>query len=419
MRREGRLRARVLRSLAGDEVVAELYARGADAEAVRAIVAQGMGMALLVGPVPLEEAQELRRLASREGAIAVLARPAGRQDPGRADVVLMGSPEELTAIAAQAGGAVSLRIAMAMRRGEQTAPRFLSCRGRELAVGERTLIMGILNTTPDSFSGDGLGNDAAAAIARGKQMVADGADILDVGGESTRPGAEPVALEEELRRVLPVIEGLAAEVDVPLSIDTYKAEVARQALATGAAIVNDISGLHYDEAMARVAAEFGAGVIIMHILGTPRDMQQDPRYGDLVGEISDYLEEGIVRAEAAGLSRQHLVVDPGFGFGKTVAHNLDMLRHLREFRCLGCPVMIGPSRKSTIGKLLGDLPPQERVEGTAAAVALAIAAGADIVRVHDVKEMVRVARVADAVVRVKHEAPPGSEHLWAHQQEQH
>lgn len=418
MRSDDRLRARVLDSVASDEVVAELYARGADAEAVRAIVARGQGRAMLLGPLPLEEAQALRGAAQNVGAWAVLTRPAGRQDPGRADLVIMGAAEELSAVASQAAGEVGHRMSAALQGFLLPPERALSCRGRQVPLGEKTLIMGVINVTPDSFSGDGLYGNVAAAIEQGKQMVADGADILDVGGESTRPGAEPVSVEEEIARVRPVISGLAAETGAVVSIDTYKSAVAREGLAAGGAMVNDISGLHADESMAQVAAEAGAAVVVMHIRGTPRDMQKDPRYADVIGEISDYLEEGIERAEAAGLARDQIVVDPGFGFGKQVEHNLDLLRHLREFRCLGCAVMIGTSRKSTIGKLLGDLPPNQRLEGTAATVALAIAAGADIVRVHDVREMARVVRVADAVVRVKHEPPPGSEHKWAHQRDQ-
>ncbi|MGD0114128.1 MAG: dihydropteroate synthase [Armatimonadota bacterium] len=415
MRPECKPRARILDSVAADEVVAELYARGADAEAVRAIVARGMARAMLVGPLKLEDAQALRKAAAEAGGLAVMTRPAGRQDPGRADVVVMAPTEKLSAVADGLGGETGERMRAAMAGFFAPVQRVLRCRGRDLALGAKTLVMGIINVTPDSFSGDGLGGNTAAAIAQGTQMVADGADILDVGGESTRPGADPVSIEDEIARVLPVIGGLTREVDVPISIDTYKCSVAAAALAKGASIVNDISGLRFDTNMANAAAEAGAAVIAMHIRGTPRDMQKDPKYDDVIGEISEYLEESIALAEAAGLTRDRIVVDPGFGFGKTLEHNLELLRRLREFRSLGCAVMIGTSRKSSIGKLLGDAPADERIMGTAATVALAIAAGADIVRVHDVKEMVQVARVADAVVRVQHEPPAGSEHKWAHQ----
>jgi len=409
------LRARVLDSIARDEVIGELQARGADRDVVQAVVGRGLGRAMLVGPLPLEEAQVLRRAAGEAGATAALTKVAGRADPSRVEVVLMGSMEQLAAAAEQIGGEIGARIDAA-RRGFALPPqRTLKCRDRELALGERTLVMGIINVTPDSFSGDGVVGDAAA-IAQGKRMVADGANILDVGGESTRPGSEPVEVEEELARVLPVVEGLAAEVDVPISIDTYKSRIAKEALSKGASIVNDISGLHADEEMAKVAAEAGAAVVVMHIQGTPRDMQEKPKYADVIGEISDYLEEGIARAEAAGIGRDQIIVDPGIGFGKTLEHNLEILRRLRELRCLGCPVMVGTSRKSMIGMIL-DVPMEERLEGTAATVALAVAGGADIVRVHDVREMVRVARVADAIARVKYEKPE-SDHEWADKREE-
>jgi len=410
-----RFRARVLDSVAGDEVLAELWARGADKDVVQAVLRRGLCRAMLVGPLPFEEAQALRQAVKQAGATAVLAKPAGRADPARVEVVVMGAMEQLAAAAAGMRGEVGSRMEQARRNFVAPAQRVLRCRGRQLPLGEKTLIMGIVNVTPDSFSGDGLGGDAQAAIAHGKRMVSEGADILDIGGESTRPGSEPVSVEQELGRVLPVLEALAAEVDVPISIDTYKSSVAKRALASGASIANDISGLHADEEMAGVVAGAGAAVVVMHIRGAPRDMQQDPRYADVIGEISDYLEEGIARAEAAGLTRDQIVVDPGIGFGKKLEHNLEILRRLREFRCLGCPVMVGTSRKSMIGMIL-DLPVEQRLEGTAATVALAIQAGADIVRVHDVKKMARVARVADAIVRVKHEVPE-SEHTWADRQE--
>lgn len=415
MRGDSRLRARVLDSTARDEVVAELYARGADAEAVQHVVARGLGRAMLVGPLLLEQAQALREQARQAGALAALTRVAGRSDPARVEVVIMGPVEALRRVAAAAKGDAGAGMSAALEAYLAPPVRVLRCRGREIALGERTIVMGILNLTPDSFSGDGLAGNVSLAVERARQMVEDGAHVLDVGGESTRPGADPVGLEEELARVLPVIERLTAELDVPVSIDTYKSAVAREALARGAAIVNDISGLHADEDMAKTAADAGAAVIVMHIQGTPRDMQANPRYADVIGEISDYLAEGIARAEAAGIARDQIVVDPGIGFGKKLEHNLEILRRLREFRSLGCPVLVGTSRKSMIGAIL-DLPPDQRVEGTAATVALAIAAGADMVRVHDVKEMARVAGVADAIVRVRHEPPP-EDHGWAGQGE--
>ncbi len=282
-----------------------------------------------------------------------------------------------------------------------TAGQFL-CGRRALRFGERTLVMGVLNVTPDSFSGDGLLTGPGwldRVVEAGRRMVQEGADLLDVGGESTRPGAEPVPLEEELRRVVPAVEALREAVEVPISVDTTKAEVARQALQAGADLVNDISALRFDPDMARVVAEAGCGVVLMHMKGTPKDMQRNPQYADVVAEVREFLAERLRWADQQGISRDRVVLDPGFGFGKRPEHNLALVRNLRVFRDLGCPVLLGPSRKSTIGVVVGGLPPAERVEGTAAVVALAVAYGADVVRVHDVRVMARVVRMADAVVR--------------------
>jgi dihydropteroate synthase len=271
-----------------------------------------------------------------------------------------------------------------------------------LRFGERTLVMGVLNVTPDSFSGDGLLREdrwLEATVARAREMVAEGADLLDVGGESTRPGADPVPLEEELRRVIPAIEALVATVDVPLSVDTMKAEVARQALRKGAWMVNDISALRADPGMARVVADAGCPVVLMHMKGTPKDMQLDPRYDDVVAEVRAFLAERIAHARCHGIPEDRIVIDPGFGFGKRPVHNLELVRGLRALRALGCPILLGPSRKSTIGKILSGAPPHERLEGTIAMCVLAAAYGADIVRVHDVRPVVRALRVTDAVVR--------------------
>lgn len=261
---------------------------------------------------------------------------------------------------------------------------------------DRTLVMGILNVTPDSFSDGGDYLDPAAALVRARTMVAEGADIIDVGGESTRPGAEPVTLDREMRRVLPVVEVLTESLDVPLSIDTYKSELARAALQLGAQIINDISGLRFDAKMASVVSYFDASVIIMHMKGTPGNMQIDPNYDDLMGDLEQFLLEQIDVARRAGISDGRIVIDPGLGFGKTVAGNFMILNSLQRLVQLGFPVLVGPSRKSFIGKAL-DLPVDDRLEGTASAVTTAILNGARIVRVHDVKEMKRVAKMTDAI----------------------
>ena len=270
--------------------------------------------------------------------------------------------------------------------------------GETLYNGSRPLIMGILNITPDSFYPGSRYQDAARAVEKALEMVEQGADIIDIGGESSRPGAEPLPLDEELSRVIPVIESLAARTSIPISIDTYKPEVARAALDAGAGIINDITGLA-DERMRALAAERKTPSIIMHMLGDPRTMQENPVYQDVVSEIMAFHRERIALAVEAGLPREYLIVDPGIGFGKTAEHSLEILRKLRDFKSLGLPILIGTSRKAFIGKALGGAAPSERIFGTAATVALSIQNGANIIRVHDVSEMSQVVRMTDAVVR--------------------
>ncbi len=266
--------------------------------------------------------------------------------------------------------------------------------GEKLAWGVRTYVMGIINLTPDSFSGDGLGSGdglIAAAVELALRFQDEGADILDLGAESTRPGHQKVSLEEELQRLLPALEAVANRVELPISVDTHKAAVARRAVDAGAVIINDIWGLKAEPQLAQVAAETGAGLVLMH-------NQTGTEYRDLLPDVISSLRGSVAAALEAGVPKENIIVDPGVGFGKTPDHNLAVLAGLEELKTIGHPILVGTSRKSTLGLLL-DLPPDQRVEGTAATVALAIAGGADIVRVHDVKEMVRVCRVADAVVR--------------------
>ena len=262
--------------------------------------------------------------------------------------------------------------------------------------GLRTYVMGVVNVTPDSFSGDGLGGNVSAALEQAVQFQADGADIIDLGGESTRPpvlysGAAPISAAEEISRVVPAIEALAGVLEIPISIDTYKAEVARAAIAAGASMVNDVWGFRRDPEMARVVAAADVPVVLMH-------NQNHTRYGDLVPDVIRELASMKKEAVSQGVRNENIILDPGMGFGKTAEHNLEVLRRLGEFRKLNAPILVGMSRKSTIGYVL-DLPVDERLEGTAATVALSIAFGSDIVRVHDVREMIRVARMSDAVVR--------------------
>ncbi len=281
----------------------------------------------------------------------------------------------------------------------------ISCGGKVLDLGLRTHIMGILNVTPDSFSDGGRYVDTERALAHAREMTAAGADIIDIGGESTRPGAQPLSEDEELRRIVPVIERLSAELVVPISVDTYKSGVAKKALDAGASIVNDISGLRFSPDMARIASDYGAAVVVMHIKGTPRDMQQNPVYDDVIGEIMAYLETGIEIAAKGGVDPENILLDPGIGFGKTLEHNLAILNRLDEFRGLGRPIVLGTSRKKFIGSVLDVPVPEQRIDGTAATVALGIERGASVVRVHDVARMVQVARMTDAIVRAnsKHE----------------
>jgi len=269
------------------------------------------------------------------------------------------------------------------------------CGTTEFRWGERTYIMGVVNLSPDSFSGDGIGDDVEVAVAQARRMVDEGADVIDVGGESTRPGTEPLSLEdidEELRLVIPVIKSLAAELSVPISVDTYKAEVARQAVKAGANIINDIWGLKRDPALAEVAAAADVPLILM---ANQRDAP--PKVGIIARVISD-LEDGIRLAVDAGVPAGNIIIDPGIGFGKTLEQNLELINRLSELKALDKPVLLGTSRKSMIGLVL-DLPPDQRLEGNLAITAIGIANGADIVRVHDVRPTVLVCRMSDAVVR--------------------
>lgn len=263
----------------------------------------------------------------------------------------------------------------------------------KLNLGSRAHIMGILNVTPDSFSDGGMFFDREHAVAHALKMESMGADIVDVGGESTRPGAKPVSAVEERRRVIPVIKALAKRLKIPISVDTSKSEVAREALDSGAVIINDVTALKKDRKIAGLACRYKAAIVLMHIKGTPRTMQRDPRYKDLVSDIAASLRKSIGIAKGAGVPDDRIIVDPGIGFGKTPEHNLEILKRLGEFRSLGYPIMVGPSRKSFIGK-------RDRLFGTAAAVSIAIANGADIVRVHDVREMRQVAQITEAISNV-------------------
>lgn len=275
----------------------------------------------------------------------------------------------------------------------------LKLRQHSFCWGKRTYIMGILNVTPDSFSDGAQFNTLETALTQAKTLINSGADIIDIGGQSTRPGSQQILFEEELNRVIPIIKSLRQETSIPISIDTTRASVADAAIKAGADLVNDISGGTFDSQMFTIVAKLGVPIILMHIRGTPKTMQQLTDYSDLIIEISQWLDNQLYLAMKAGIKRSHLIIDPGIGFAKTYSQNLELLRRLSEFRSLGCPILVGVSRKRFIGHVLQQKNPKQRVWGTAAACCGAIAQSADILRVHDVAQIVDVARVADAIWR--------------------
>ncbi|MBD2514105.1 dihydropteroate synthase [Nostoc sp. FACHB-973] len=278
-------------------------------------------------------------------------------------------------------------------------PTNLIIRGRCFEWGQRTYLMGILNVTPDSFSDGGEFNTTSAALVQAQALVAAGADIIDVGGQSTRPGAKQITLQEELDRVLSVLQVLRPEISVPISVDTTRAAVARASVEAGADMINDISGGSFDSEMLPTIASLGVPIILMHIRGTPQTMQQMTDYQDLMAEIFSFLQKQIAAATAAGIHRDKVIIDPGIGFAKNYEQNLEIFQQLRSLRALNCPILVGASRKSFIGRILNQPDPKARVWGTAAACCAAIVNGADILRVHDVQEMRDVSLVADAIFR--------------------
>lgn len=394
---------RVLAIHSAAEVARELTAIGVDASGIDIMTAKAVFRVVKVDGVPARAANIIKQEMLARGGDAAVSRGVYEMAGEQTGVILMGTLRQYETLVAKLsrqpfglkGVAKGITAALA---SFDAAPSRLIWRDYDLDLASHTHLMGVLNVTPDSFSDAGRFADAATAIEHGRRMAAEGADIIDVGGESSRPGAEPVAEDEELRRVIPVIKALASRTKVPVSVDTYKSGVARRALEAGAAIVNDISGLRMDGAMPSLVASAGVPVVIMHMQGTPRDMQRRPRYEDLLGEISAWLAGQAGVAVSAGVKPEHVIVDPGIGFGKTFDHNLEIIRRLRELKSLGYPVAIGPSRKAFIGAIL-DAEVDERLEGTAATVAYCISQGANIVRVHDVKEMRKVARVTDAIKR--------------------
>jgi dihydropteroate synthase len=316
------------------------------------------------------------------------------------DAILMGTPKQFEKLSPKLDQYPNLHsLTQSLRETLKNVAKThytLRCRKKTFTLGKQTLLMGVLNITPDSFSDGGLFYDREKAVSHGLKLVEEGADILDIGGESTRPGSHPLELAEELRRVIPVIESLAKKVDVPISIDTYKSNVAQKAIEAGAEIINDISGLHFDQNLAKVAAKEDTPLVLMHIRGIPETMQKDIHYDSLLSEILQCLKESIYRAESSGLDPEQIIIDPGIGFGKTVEGNLQIIKNLSEFRILGKPILLGTSRKSFIGKIL-NADTGDRLEGTLASLAIGILNGAHMVRCHDVLQAKKTMTIVDAI----------------------
>jgi len=336
------------------------------------------------------------------GADAAVARPVVTGCSEKTDLILFANQRQIEEITRrlhiQPFGLKDIADGLSKVLNQFSCAHTVPLPGCEMNLKERTYIMGVLNVTPDSFSDGGQHFDFRDAVNWGMRMADDGADIIDIGGESTRPGSEPVSFEEELSRVIPVIEALSDKCSVPLSIDTHKSRVAAEAVKAGCKIVNDISGLTFDELMTETVAQSGVGLIVGHIRGTPKSMQQNPHYDDVMSEVVREIRASILLAESRGVAPTRIILDPGIGFGKRLEDNLTIIRRLGELKSLGKPIMVGPSRKSFIGAIL-NLPVEERLEGTAAAITMAIANGANLVRAHDVKEMKRVCTLADAIIR--------------------
>jgi dihydropteroate synthase len=386
-----------------EEAVAIFKKIGVDPYGIDAMASKTINVNILIENQPCKIANVIKQEMLSIGGDAAVARGSVSCSVPVSDILIMGTVKQILALAEkiekQPFGLSLIARDMSEILANITRNEYIwKTSRRKLTLGNKTLIMGILNVTPDSFSDGGLFYSQQKAVEHGLQMAAEGADIIDIGGESTRPGAGSVMAGVELKRVLPVIESLVKQVKFPISIDTKKAQVARQAIAAGAEIVNDISALNGDKKMAKTIKETGAAVVLMHMRGTPQNMQKGNLvYADIMGEIIDYLKKSSQTAVKAGIEKDCLVIDPGIGFGKTPKDNYKIIKNLSELKGLGMPVMVGTSRKSFIGKLTGG-EPQQRLEGTAATVAAAIMNGCHIVRVHDVAAMKKVAAITDAIV---------------------
>ena len=375
-----------------------------DPYGIEAMLPKMVNMNIHIQGLPCKVANIIKQEMLAIGGDAAVARGAVACSIEKTDLILIGTLKQIRRfiekISFQPFGLKLLAESLDTLLDNLLAEHWtLKTSRQKMILGDRTRIMGILNVTPDSFSDGGRFDSPEKAVACGFQLVEDGADILDIGGESTRPGAEPVSLEEELRRTIPVIQGLSGKINVPISIDTTKAVIAREAVAAGAEIVNDISAMRFDEQMPDVIASSGAAVVFMHMRGVPQTMQKgDLHYALLQGEIIDFFRERLNTALLAGILPEQVIIDPGIGFGKTRSDNLKLLKYLLEFNVVGRPILTGPSRKSFLGQE-GRGGAVDRLEETAAAVTVAVMNGSQIVRVHDVKAMKKVVAVADSIVR--------------------
>ncbi len=393
------MKVRNLVVLNKEEALGELSRIGADRAGCRLMAPKAVHRLLKIYGLSPKQASILKQEMLSKGGEAAVARGVLDASAPVSDVILMGTlrqyDELIIKLKMQPFGLPSLaeQIKTVLANSEGRPVIHMNCRGRSITIGRRTLIMGILNITPDSFSDGGRFYDPGLALEHALRMVEDGADIIDLGGESTRPGHAPVGPEEEAKRIIPVLKRLVRDIKAPVSVDTSKAAVAEAALEEGAHIINDQWAFRYDEDMAGVVARFQVPVILMH-------NQKGTDYRELMGDMIEYFAVSIARGMDAGVKREYMIIDPGIGFGKTSEQNIEVMGRLGELECLGLPVLIGTSRKSLIGKVL-DLPVDQRLEGTAATVTLGIASGVDIVRVHDVREMARVVKMTDAMVRRK------------------
>lgn len=386
-----------------EEAVAIFKKIGVDPYGIGAMAAKTVNINILLEGKPCKVANIIKQEMLSVGGDAAVARGSVACSVAFSDILIMGTIKQILSMLKKIekqpfGLNVIAADILELLKNISQKEYILKTSRREIQLGEKTLIMGILNVTPDSFSDGGFFYSQQKAIEHGIQMVEEGADIIDVGGESSRPGAESVSTAIELKRIIPVIESLAKRIKIPISVDTTKAQVARRAIESGAEIINDISALHTDKKMTKTIKETGSAAILMHMRGKPGNMQKGNLvYNNLMAEISDYLKKSSEKALKDDIKKDRLIIDPGIGFGKTPEDNYKIIRNLSQLKELGMPIMVGTSRKSFIGKITGG-EPKERVEGTAATVAAAIMNGCHIVRVHDVAAMKKVAAVADAIV---------------------